>query len=88
MGGYLNAREWLVKRKNGTGIAATRWSSPANTARLEILITLVWPEALVYPDQQETIAGMISETLFPDELTGGEIYKEARAIAAYLNSMT
>lgn len=56
--------------------------------RLNILSELVWPEALVHPNQMQGIAQMIRMTLFHEHLTTDEIYKEARAIATYLNSMT
>lgn len=89
MGRYQRTRGWLAESKN-EAIVPRGWiiQSASERARLDILIGLVWPEALVCPEQEEMIASMIRATLFPEDLTTTEIYKEARAIATYLNSMT
>jgi hypothetical protein len=88
MGGYLNAGAWLAKRKMYAKKSGGGSSILSEYEKLNILINLVWPEALIHPNQEEEIANMIHVTLFPENLTIKETYEEARAIAAYLNSMT
>ncbi len=89
MGGYKHTRLWLTENKNRIIVSVGLVSQTAlEEARLDILINLVWPEALVCPDQQEVIIKMIRSTLLPARLTVAEVYQEARAIATYLNSMT
>jgi hypothetical protein len=88
MVGYLNAGAWLAKRKIFAKTVSGGSSMLSEYGRLNILINLVWPEALIHPNQEEEIANMIHVTLFPENLTIKETYEEARAIAAYLNSMT
>lgn len=89
MGGYMSAKEWLMKRKDQMIISVgLTHQSQTELARLDILIGLVWPEALIHPDQLEVVANMIRATLLADELTTIETFAEARAIATYLNSMT
>lgn len=88
MQGYLNARAWLAQMKMRAKITRKGTSDLSEQARLGILINLVWAPALVHPDQEEEITNMINATLLSPGLSLREVYKEARAIAKYLNSMT
>jgi hypothetical protein len=86
----LKTRAWLTKRKNEMIASAEAVSQPPpECAKLDILINLVSPEALIYLDQEEGVMNMISITLLSCVLVGGsDIQREARATATYLNSMT
>lgn len=88
MGEYVNTGAWLEKRKIYAKTASEESTKLSEYARLNILINLVWPVALLHQNQEEEIANMIHTTLFPENLTTKEVYGEARAIATYLNSMT
>lgn len=86
----LKTRAWLKKRKNELIVTAGATTKPPpECAKLDILITLVSPDALIYPDQEEGIMNMIDTTLLSCVLVGGsDIQREACMIATYLNSMT
>lgn len=89
MGRYERTVEWLARKKKDAVAGSTDQAATAG-AKLDILISLVWPEALVHPEQMEGITNMIHSTLLSDRLIMGtsEVYREAREIATYLNSMT